>query len=289
MRSWLFIPGDSEKKLGKVDGTGADAVILDLEDAVLPEAKPRARTLVHDVLTARSRGQRAAPLWVRINPLASALALDDLVAVMPGRPDGIMVPKITSPWDLVALNHYLEVLEVAHGLTRGSVPLVPVLTETAESLFSMGELRSIGDRLRGVTWGAEDLAVDLGAMRNRDETGAWTFTYQLARSLTLAAAATCESQAIETVYTDFRNTEGLRDYCERARRDGFTGMLAIHPGQVEVINAAFTPTPDEVDWARRVVALFERSDGAGAVQMDGAMLDIPHLKQARRLLQLAGE
>lgn len=289
MRSWLFIPGDSEKKLGKVDGTGADAVILDLEDAVLPESKPRARELVHAVLAERPAPDRRVPLWVRINPLVSALALDDLVAVMPGQPDGVMVPKISSPWDLVALNHYLEVLEVSHGLARGVTPLVPVLTETAESLFSMGELRSTGDRLRGVTWGAEDLAVDLGAMRNRDEKGEWTFTYQLARSLTLAAAATCEVQAVETVYTDFRDEDGLRRHCARARRDGFTGMLAIHPAQVAVINDAFTPTAEEVHWARRVIAAFERSEGAGAVQMDGAMLDIPHLKQARRALQLAGE
>lgn len=286
MRSWLFIPGDSERKLAKLAELEADAVILDLEDAVMPASKTVARERVRAVLDAHS-GPRAHELWVRINPLGSGLALADLAGVVAGRPDGIMLPKFETAAELARIDAALAALEVREGLPEGQIGLVVVATETARSMFELGQLGQASARLRGVTWGAVDLAVELGAARSRSEAGDWLPTYQLARSMTLLAAAAAQVAAIDTVYTDFRDHEGLARYCAQARQDGFTGMLAIHPSQAPVINAAFTPGDEECDWARRVLALFEQApDGAGALQMDGRMIDAPHIKQAQRILAL---
>lgn len=286
MRSWLFIPGDSERKLAKLDRLEADAVILDLEDAVLPSSKTVARQRVRDTLDARP-GPRGRPLWVRINPLEGPLALEDLAAVVGGRPDGVMLPKFSTVAELQRLDAALAALEVRENLAPGSVPLVAVATETARSLFELGALGRVGPRLQGITWGAEDLAVDLGAAANRDEEGRWLPTYQLARSLVLAGAAAAGVQAIDTVYTNFRDPSGLRESCRHARRDGFTGKLAIHPDQVAIINEAFTPDEDECRWAREVLAAFEAGGGEGALSLDGKLLDAPHLRQAERILAQA--
>lgn len=286
MRSWLFIPGDSERKLAKLDTLEADAVILDLEDAVLPASKTVARQRVRDTLDARP-GPRGRPLWVRINPLEGPLALEDLAAVVGGRPDGVMLPKFSTVAELQRLDAALAALEVRENLAPGSVPLVAVATETARSLFELGALGRVGPRLQGITWGAEDLAVDLGAAANRDEEGRWLPTYQLARSLVLAGAAAAGIQAIDTVYTNFRDPAGLRESCRHARRDGFTGKLAIHPDQVAIINEAFTPDEDECRWAREVLAAFEAGGGEGALSLDGKLLDAPHLRQAERILAQA--
>lgn len=286
MRSWLFIPGDSERKLAKLDTLEADAVILDLEDAVLPASKTVARRRVRDTLDARP-GPRRRPLWVRINPLEGPLALEDLAAVVGGRPDGVMLPKFSTVTELQRLDAALAALEVRESLAPGSVPLVPVATETARSLFELGALGRVGPRLRGITWGAEDLAVDLGAASNRDDEGRWLPAYELARSLVLAGAAAAGVQAIDTVYTNFRDPAGLRESCRHARRDGFTGKLAIHPDQVAIINEAFTPDEDECRWAREVLAAFEAGGGEGALSLDGKLLDAPHLRQAERILAQA--
>lgn len=286
MRSWLFIPGDSERKLAKLDTLEADAVILDLEDAVLPASKTVARQRVRDTLDARPV-PRGRPLWVRINPLEGPLALEDLAAVVGGRPDGVMLPKFSTVAELQRLDAALAALEVRENLAPGSVPLVAVATETARSLFELGALGRVGPRLQGITWGAEDLAVDLGAAANRDEEGRWLPTYQLARSLVLAGAAAAGVQAIDTVYTNFRDPAGLRESCRHARRDGFTGKLAIHPDQVAIINEAFTPDEDECRWAREVLAAFEAGGGEGALSLDGKLLDAPHLRQAERILAQA--
>lgn len=286
MRSWLFIPGDSERKLAKLDTLEADAVILDLEDAVLPASKTVARQRVRDTLDARP-GPRGRPLWVRINPLEGPLALEDLAAVVGGRPDGVMLPKFSTVAELQRLDAALAALEVRENLAPGSVPLVAVATETARSLFELGALGRVGPRLQGITWGAEDLAVDLGAAANRDEEGRWLPTYQLARSLVLAGAAAAGIQAIDTVYTNFRDPAGLRESCRHARRDGFTGKLAIHPDQVAIINEAFTPDEDDCRWAREVLAAFEAGGGEGALSLDGKLLDAPHLRQAERILAQA--
>ena len=288
LRSWLFIPGDSEKKLGKADATGADVLILDLEDSVAAPAKAAARVLVRSFLEARP-GPRPSQLWVRINPLDSGLALDDLVAVVPGRPDGVMIPKADGPADVERLSHYLDALEAQHGVAAGAIRILPVATETAAAPFQLGDYAKAAlPRLAGLTWGAEDLAAALGASTNLDETGRWALTFRMVRSLTLLGARAAGVQAIETLYVDFRDEEGLGTSCQAARAEGFTGRIAIHPAQVPVINAAFRPSADEIAFARRVVATFDADPSAGTVSLDGRMLDIPHLKQARQVLA-AGE
>ncbi|WP_174300932.1 CoA ester lyase [Caulobacter sp. S45] len=288
LRSWLFVPGDSERKLGKADASGADVLILDLEDSVAAKAKPAARALVAGFLDAHSR-PRPSQLWVRINPLDSGLALEDLIAIVPGRPDGVMIPKAGGPADVERLSHYLDALEAQHGVKAGAIRIVPVATETPAAPFQLGDYaKATLPRLAGLTWGAEDLATALGASTNLDETGRWALTFRMVRSLTLLGARAARVQAIDTLYVDFRDEEGLRTSCQAARAEGFTGRLAIHPAQVAVINAAFRPSADEIDFARQVVAAFDAHPSAGTVSLDGRMLDIPHLKQARQVLAAAG-
>jgi citrate lyase subunit beta/citryl-CoA lyase len=288
LRSFLFIPGDSEKKLSKADATGADALILDLEDSVAPEQKPIARERVAAFLKDRPRGSRTSELWVRINPFDTNLTLEDLIAVVSAGPDGVMAPKVNGPADVERLGRYLEVLEVQSGLTGGSVRILPVATETPIAPFRLGGYAEMAcDRLAGLTWGAEDLSAAIGASSNLGQDGKWAMTYQIVRSMTLLAAHAAGIQAIETLYTDFKDEAGLRESCRIARGEGFSGRIAIHPAQVAAINDSFTPSLEELQHAQRVIAAFEAAPGAGTVGLDGKMLDIPHLKQARAVLAQA--
>jgi citrate lyase subunit beta/citryl-CoA lyase len=280
-RSYLFVPADSERKLEKSADVGADALILDLEDSVAPDARPAARELCREFLANRSKA------WVRINPLAGDDALADLEAVVPAAPLGIVLPKAEGAASVKRLAELLDGLEQAHGIEAGSTAILPICTETPRAIFALGEYAGATSRLAAMTWGGEDLSAAIGAASNRDETGAWLPPYEVARSLLLFAAHAAEVPAIDTVYTDFRDGEGLATYAAVARRDGFTGMLAIHPAQVEVINQAFVPTAAELERARRIVELFAANPDAGTLGMDGEMIDRPHLVQAQRILQLA--
>jgi citrate lyase subunit beta/citryl-CoA lyase len=279
-RSWLFVPGDAERKLDKALAGEADALILDLEDSVAAARLPAARGLVTTFLRAHP-GPR---LWVRINPLSRPEALADLAAVMPAAPAGIVLPKAEGAADLLRLDHSLSAFEAAFGLSVGATRIAVIATETPAALFALGGYAGAGPRLAALTWGAEDLATALGAAGNRDADGTYTEPYRLARALCLAAAAASGVAAIDTVFTDFRDAAGLACEAAAARRDGFAGKLAIHPDQVGPINAAFTPTPEEVAFAEQVVAAFAADPTLGAVGIGGRMIDRPHLLQAQRLL-----
>jgi len=286
LRSLLFVPGDSEKKLLRSESVSADALILDLEDSVAPENKVKARALVCEYLAAHAT-ERSRQIWVRINPIDQAEAGADLGAVIRARPDGIVQPKTRSPDDVILLGQRIGTYEMEHDFPHGSTRILPVATETPEALFSMGDYVRCDRRLAGLTWGAEDLSAAVAALDNKDSDGNWTHPYQLARSLCLFAAHAADVEAIDTLYANFRDSEGLLASCKEARRDGFSGKLAIHPDQVDVINGAFTPDAEEVARARRIVDLFDANPGAGTLALDGAMLDIPHLKQARKILAMA--
>ncbi|WP_067899661.1 HpcH/HpaI aldolase/citrate lyase family protein [Nocardia vaccinii] len=287
IRSFLFVPGDSEKKIAKVPDSSADAVILDLEDAVSAGRKSVARRMVSDFIAAGSVAERGPQLWVRINPIESEYALSDLVAVVGSRPAGIMIPKIDEPVDVLRVHHYLEALESAHGLPLGGIRVLPVATETPIAPFRLGDFAAAGiARLYGMTWGAEDLSAALGASTNLGPDGTWATTYRLVRSLLLMGARAAGVEAVETLYVDIRDNDGLAESSRRARAEGFSGRIAIHPGQVDTINTAFTPSLEEVEFAQRVVEAF--SSDVGTIALDGKMLDLPHLKQAERILALAG-
>ncbi|MFE1600789.1 HpcH/HpaI aldolase/citrate lyase family protein [Methylobacterium sp. ID0610] len=288
MRSLLFVPGDSPRKLDKALDSGADALILDLEDSVAMDAKAAARAASADFL-ARSRGRPGCPrLFVRINALDTGLADDDLAAVMPGGPDGIVLPKAHGGPDVAGLGARLAVQEARAGLADGATRILPIATETARAVFALGTLAGSSPRLAGVTWGAEDLSADLGAETNRDAAGDWSGPFRLARNLALLAAAAAEVDAIDTINAAFRDLDGLARECHAARRDGFVGKMAIHPAQVPVINAAFTPSAAEIARARAVVAAFAAAPGTGVVGVEGQMLDRPHLRRAERLLARLG-
>jgi citrate lyase subunit beta / citryl-CoA lyase len=274
LRSLLFVPGDRPDRFAKAAASGADALILDLEDSVAPERKDAARTAAAAFL---NDGRNGPALFVRVNPLGSGLIEQDLAAVLPARPDGLVLPKADGAASVLAL------AAMAPGLS-----ILPIATETPAAMFQLGSYAAVAPHLAGVTWGAEDLPAAIGATAAREADGTYTAPYQLARALTLFGAHAAEVAAIETVYPDFRDPDGLAAYAARGRRDGFTGMMAIHPVQVPVINAAFTPSPEEVAHAHRVVALFAASPGAGALQLDGRMVDAPHLKAAQRLLASIG-
>ena len=286
LRSLLFVPGDSERKMAKAEDLPADALIFDLEDAVAAENKVAARARVREFLVARPADRRQE-LWVRINPLDHAEAGADLAAVIPVRPDGIVLPKARSAEDIDLLSQRIGMYEAEHDMPVGSIRILPVATETPQAIFALGGYAGCGKRLAGLTWGAEDLAAAVGATANRDGEGRWTMPYQVVRSLCLFAAHAAGVAAIDTLFANFRDEAGLRRACDEARRDGFSGMLAIHPAQVEVINRAFTPSAEEVERAQRIVDLFAAHPGAGTLALDGAMLDLPHLQQARRLLARA--
>jgi citrate lyase subunit beta/citryl-CoA lyase len=288
LRSLLFVPGDSEKKLAKGVTTAADALILDLEDSVAPERTAIARSMVAEFLNAHTH-RASQQLWVRINPLQSPQALADLAAVMPSKPDGIMLPKPLSGLHAQQLDHYLSALETREGIALGSTRIIPVATEVPGALFDLQSYAGSTARLQGLTWGAEDLATAVGASTNRDASGEFTFTYKLARSLCLLASAHAQIQAIDTLSVDFKNMTSLATDVQLARTEGFSGKLAIHPDQVAVINQGFTPSAQELNHAQRIVEAFAHAQGAGAVQLDGKMVDKPHLTQALRLLHLSGK
>ena len=280
-RSLLFAPGDSERKMTKAGTSGADLVLLDLEDAVARENKSEARKLVAQHLRANYRAQ---PQWVRINALDTDLALADLATVVPAKPDGIMLPKATRS-ETDRLHHYLTALEASAGLAIGGIRVIVVATKTAPALFGLGDYAGT-PRLASLTWGAEDSATALGATDNRDESGDYEFPYQLFRSLCLAGAAAAGVTPIETIHGDFRDLTGLEKVAVRARRAGFRGMMAIHPEQVPVINRAFSPSPAEVERAERIVALFAANKAVGTIGLDGEMLDMPHLRRAEAVLRM---
>jgi citrate lyase subunit beta/citryl-CoA lyase len=286
-RAFLFVPADSPRKLAKGLASGADALILDLEDSVAAANKPAAREGAAQALTERAGD--GPQLWVRINPLDTPFALADLAAVVAGAPDGIVLPKAEGAAGVQRLAHYLDALEAQANLARGAVRIMPIATETPAALFTLGTYAGSSPRLAALTWGAEDITAALGASSNRDETGGYNFTCRLARSLCLAAAHAADVPAIETVYPDFCDLDGLAASARAGRREGFSGMMAIHPDQVGLINAAFTPSPDEIDAARRTVAAFAAQPDVGVVSIDGKMFDLPHLKLARRVLAAAGE
>jgi citrate lyase subunit beta / citryl-CoA lyase len=282
MRSFLFVPADSERKLARAPESGADALILDLEDSVAPANRASARRGARAFLDAT--GAAAYRRWVRINPLSSGVALDDLAATVPGRPDGILLPKCV-PDDLRTLDHYLAAFEATAELPPGTIRVIAIATETPAAMFAIGNYAGVSPRLAGITWGAEDLAACVGG-HNRGADGIYDDVYRLARSLCLLAAAAAAVAAIDTIYTDFRDLAGLAAECAAARRSGFGGKMAIHPAQIPVINGAFTAGDDELAWARRVVTLFAEHPDAGTIALDGKMIDRPHLTLARRLLGL---
>ncbi len=281
MRSFLFVPADSERKLQKAGDVGADALILDLEDSVATAALPDARVLAREFIKGKS------DVWVRINPIDGNEAAADLKAVMPSAPAGIVLPKPKSATAAICLSERIAELEAEHDIEAGSTGIIPLCTELPEAFFTLNSYIGATERLAGLSWGAEDLSAAIGSSSNRDEEGNWLPVYEMARSFCLLAAAAAAVPAIDTVYTDFKDAVGLRQYASKARRDGFSGMLAIHPEQIDVINKAFVPTNKEVENAARIVALFAENPGAGTIAMDGKMIDRPHLIQARRLLKLA--
>jgi citrate lyase subunit beta / citryl-CoA lyase len=282
IRSFLFVPADSERKLAHGLESGADALILDLEDSVAAANRPVARKLAREFLDAHGSDKMAR--YVRINPLASGLALDDLAATVAGRPDGILLPKCV-PDDVRTLDHYLSAFEAAAGGTIGTTRIIAIATETPAAVFALGNYAGTSPRLEAITWGAEDLSACVGG-NNRMLDGTYDGPYQLARSLCLLAAAAAGVAALDTIYTDFRDPEGLRAECGAARRSGFTSKMAIHPAQLAAINEAFSTSAAERDWAERVVAAFAANPDAGTLALDGKMIDKPHLVLARRLLGL---
>ena len=282
MRSMLFVPADSERKLAKGLDSGADALILDLEDSVAAANRPAARRLARDFLEAH--GSDRILRYVRINPLASGLALDDLAATVAGRPDGILLPKCV-PEDVRTVDHYLSAFETAAGVPVGHIRIVAIATETPAAVFALGNYAGTSPRLEAITWGAEDLAACLGG-NNRTLDGDYDGPYKLARSLCLLAAAAANVAALDTIYTDFKDPAGLRAECAAAKRSGFVGKMAIHPAQLATINEVFSSSVEERGWAEQVVAAFAANPDAGTLALDGKMIDRPHLTLARRLLGL---
>jgi citrate lyase subunit beta / citryl-CoA lyase len=281
MRSMLFVPGDRPERFEKAVKSGADAVIFDLEDAVTATGRPKAR---HDVADWLRKGARDVPLWVRINPVDSDDVLTDLACVAPARPDGIVLPKARSGADLQRLDHWLEVLEAEHRHAIGTIKVVALVTETAQAVLNAATFSAPPGRVAGYSWGAEDLAADIGASSNRTPDGEFEHAFRLARASCLLMAAAAGIAAIDTTDIEFRDVAAVERRARTSRRDGFVGKLAIHPAQVAPIHAAFSPTADEIEWARRVVEALSSAPGQGAVALDGKMIDRPHLKQAERIL-----
>lgn len=282
MRSFLFVPGDSARKFESAKKTAADALILDLEDSVAPDQKAPARTITRGMLDARKAGQK---LYVRVNALDTGLTLADLAAVMPGRPDGIVLPKCAGAADLNRLALYLDAFEAASGIEAESTRIVVVATETAQAVLKLHNYEGASSRLWGMMWGAEDLAASLGSSRNRTD-GRYHSPFLLARDLCLISAAAAGVVAIDTIATDIDDLAALKDEAVAARRDGFLAKAVIHPKHVDVVNAALTPTDEEVTWARQITKAFEDNPNSGVVKIDGKMIDKPHLRAAEKILAL---
>jgi len=283
LRSPLFAPGDSDRKMAKAIASAADAVILDLEDSVAAPAKPAARQIVPEVV----RANLGRDLIVRVNPRSTPWYLDDLAAVVPARPTGVMLPKCSGAEDLGTLSHHLEALEAAAGLPIGSIGVIAIVTETAASVFGLGSYGAVGSRLLALCFGAEDLSADLG-ISPRYSDGSYNAPVIFARAQTLVAAGALGVPAIDTPYPDHTDPAGLKREAEAAAADGFAGKILIHPAQIDVVNAAFTPPDDQVHWAERVNAAFTANPDSGVFAMDGKMIDRPHWKLAQRILAAAG-
>ena len=289
MRSLLFLPGDSEHKMLKAAGSGADALILDLEYSVAQSRKAEARQTVASFLRSADRNAGTPWLIVRINALDTGMSDEDLAAVVEVAPDAILLPKAGSGADIQDLSARIAVHEAEAGLEDGQIKNHALMTETAGGMLSAGSFAAKSERLAALAWGAEDLAADIGASSNKDETGSYTDVFRMARTLTILAAANARVDAIDTVFTDFRDLDGLDGECRAAVRDGFSGKMAIHPDQVAVINKAFTPPPEDVERAVRILALFAAAGPeAGVLSLDGKMIDRPHLRQAERIAHRAG-
>lgn len=287
----MFVPGDSQRKLDKAPACGADVVIIDLEDAVAPAAKPLARTLARDWLEAREADAAAPQYWVRINPLDSPHWQYDVETVIAAKPAGLMVPKAGGPEQLRRLITLLYEIEPRNGIVPGTTRLLPLVSETpqaANSIAAYGMANAEMSRLAGLSWGAEDLSAAIGASRKRDAEGRWTDLFRMVRVQVLLAAHAAGVAAIDTLHADFRDEDGLRRVARESYEDGFAGMMAIHPAQVPIINAAFMPSEAELAEARAIVELFAANPGVGALQLDGRMIDQPHLAQAKKLLASAG-
>jgi len=283
MRSFLFVPGDSVRKFESAKKTAADALILDLEDSIAPEGKVVARGITRQMLDARNPDQK---LYIRVNALDTGMTLGDLAAVMPGKPDGIVLPKCASAADVNRLALYLDAFETAAGIAQGTTRIVTVATEIARAVLKLLDFENMSPRLWGMMWGAEDLAASLGASRNRTA-GRFHSPFVLARDLCLIAATAAGVVAIDTIATDINDLDTLRAESIAARQDGFLAKAVIHPRHVDVVNAAFMPTDEEIEWSQRVVAAF-KGNRSGVVKMDGKMLDKPHLRAAEKILALRG-
>jgi citrate lyase subunit beta / citryl-CoA lyase len=287
LRSLLFVPADSERKFAKASGIGADALIIDLEDSVAPPRKTLARGMVKELL-----GAEIARDWaflVRVNPLGSGLTIEDLAAVVRPGLDGILIPKVSGVADIELISNYVDALEIAAGVTPGHVKLLVVATETPAAMIGFSSYATPSRRLVAMTWGAEDLGAALGALSNKEPNGEWTFPYQVARAQCLFAAGAAGVAALDTLYGDFRDQQGLAESCRIARRDGFVGRIAIHPDQIATINSCFTPSEADIAHARRVVAAFAADPDVGTIGIDGKMYDMPHLIAAKRTLASIGE
>ncbi|MER8932006.1 HpcH/HpaI aldolase/citrate lyase family protein [Mesorhizobium opportunistum] len=286
MRSLLFVPGDSERKLEKGLGAGADVVIVDVEDSVAPQNKTTARAIAARFIAGR-RGQTSSAIYVRVNDLSTGLTDDDLAALVPAKPDGIMLPKSNSGQDVQQLSAKLRVREADNGRADGAIKILPIITETPAGVLAAATYAGASARLAGLTWGAEDLSAAIGARSARDESGRYSDVFRLARTMTILAASAAEVAAIDTVFPNFRDMAAFAKECAEAERDGFTGKMAIHPDQVPVINAAFTPSTEAVKHSRAIVDAFAAAGNPGVVGIDGKMFDRPHLRLAERLLARA--
>ena len=287
MRSLLFVPADGGKKLDKAMASGADGVIIDLEDSIAPDRKDAARNSALAFLKEAVKLTQRPRIYVRINGLDTGMTDADLDAVVPGAPDGILFPKAEGGAGVVHIDAKLNAREAIAGLAEGHIKILAQTVESVAGLFSAGSYRGCSARLMGMTWGPEDLASEIGAESNREADGQLTEPYRIARAFCLFGAAAAKTPAIETIYVDFRDDEGLRKDTEIAKRDGFVGRLAIHPAQVPVINAVFVPSPEQIARARKIVAAFAAQPGAGTVGIDGKMFDRPHLARAKALLDSA--
>ncbi|MCV6574715.1 MAG: CoA ester lyase [Cohaesibacter sp.] len=287
MRSYLFVPGDSEKKLAKGLASEADVLLIDLEDSVAQHNKQEARTIAANFVKHHQSQQNRPRLFVRINALDTGLTEADLAEIIPANPDGIMVPKTLSGHCITQIDAKVSAQEALAGIQQGSIQLMAVATETASAIFNLGTYGNASPRLCALTWGAEDLSADLGAETNKDESGALTSPYKLVRELCLFGAVAAGVQPIDAIHANFRDLDGLRAEATAAKRDGYIGKMAIHPAQIPIINEVFTPSFEAIDKAKRILAAFQEAGNAGVVGLDGEMLDRPHLRRAQTLLSRA--